>query len=207
MKRIILTMLFVFAFKIAYSQQMEDKIYHLNIMSSVGSGNLTNNQLGVLNGNYFRLGLHLDSRILKDTFLDDIFISTGLGFTQFSGNFIANNQSVNINNRYIDLPLMINFKEYFDKEKKLIFIISGGLSLNYLFDSNQKSINNNQNLDVNGFNLGRIGRTGIEYLLTNKYYLGIAYHYYGDFTKIEKNGVSNSLNNVNSVNISIGFRR
>jgi hypothetical protein len=102
---------------------------------------------------------------------------------------------------------MVNFKEYFSNDKKLVFIISGGVSFNYLFKSNQVSQNGSQNLDLNGFNIGGVGRIGFEYLFSNQYYFGIAYHDYRDFNKIEKNNLSNKLTNINSINFSIGFRK
>lgn len=189
------------------AQEIEDKIYHLNIMTSIGNGDLTNNQLGVFNGNYSRFGLHLDTRIFKDSFLDDAFLSVGLGHSEFKSNLSVNNQSQRFKNSYIDLPIMINFKQNISPDKKLVFLISGGISINYLYESNLQSLTNNQNFSSKGFNTGGVGRIGFEYLFSNVYYLGFAYHDYRDFNKIEKNGISNNLNNVNALNFSIGFRK
>ena len=188
-------------------QEVEDKIYHLNIMSSIGSGDLTNNQVGVVNGNYLRWGVQLDTRLFKDTFLDNIFLSAGLGHSDFKGNFTVNNQSQRLQNSYIDLPIMVNFKQNLSPDNKLVFFISGGISVNYLYQSNLLSLTGDQNVDSKGFNIGGVGRIGFEYLFSNVYYLGIAIHDYRDFNDIEKNGISNRLNNVNALNFSIGFRK
>lgn len=189
-----------------FSQTVEvDKNFDLSFAYNIGSANLENNQLGVVNGNVNTASLQASYRLFEDTFLNDIRLQSGFSFTEFSSDTNINGLSAAFRNTYLQVPLNVIFSKTSENEKYR-FNFGGGINANYLLKVDLDQLSGDTDENINDITIGYQILAGIDYFLHEDFYIGIHVGGHGDFEEIEHDGITNKLERGSFLQLSFGTR-
>lgn len=189
-----------------FSQTVEDdKKFDLSFAFNIGSANLENNQLGVVNGNVNSASLQASYLALEDTFLNDIRLQLGFNLTEFSSDTNINGLSAAFRNTYIQAPFNVIFSKTSQNEKYR-FNFGGGINANYLLSVDLNQLSGDTDESINDITFGYQILAGIDYFLHEDFYIGIHIGGHGDFEEIDNDGVTNKLERGSFLQLSLGTK-
>lgn len=189
-----------------FSQTVEvSKKFDFSFAFNIGSANLENNQIGIVNGNMYAVNLQASYMLFENTFLNDIRLQSGLNFTEFSSDTNIDGLSATFRNNYIQAPLNIIISKT-SQSGKYRFNYGGGINANYLLTVDLEQLSGDSDQNINKFTIGYQILAGIDYFMHEDFYIGIHVGGNGDFTDVEKDGVTNQLKRGNFLQLSFGTR-
>ena len=204
MKKItLLAALFCILIGYAQEEKKEKSKFDFEFTYKIGSSNLRNSEVGVLNGNIQGFSLQSSYMLFEDSILDDIRLQFGLQFMEFNSGLVLNNLNATLSNNYIQAPLGLIFST--SKNRPYRFNIGGGVIANYFLRSELFELAGSSKDNINRITFGYFGVVGFDFYINEKFFVGFNVGSQGDYSSIRTNGVSNRLVRARYAQISLGF--
>lgn len=138
-------------------------------------------------------------------------MAAGFGFYEFNTNSTSFGNSYSLKNSYLRIPLQFNgdfsvFKNEKSGNEKILFTVGLGLYANTLLKQKIEAINGSIEDKNLGWNFGFSSQVGAKFLLSDALNIGIGLESQSDFTKMEKNGNKQRIEQFNGMYFKLGFK-
>ena len=138
------------------------------------------------------------------------FISTGIGYTEFNANQTIFGKAASLKNTYLHFPVNYTSNYTFFKSKtdsdKVLLSIGIGLYGNNLFKQEVETVDGNFSEKNVGWNIGFSTYLGIKFNVSDMMNIGVGMETNNDWTKIKKDGESQKMDNLTTLNLTLGYR-
>lgn len=175
------------------------------LIPKTGFGRISQSNQPSLNGFITGGDILLSFRVNKSSFL-----STGIGYTEFNANHTISGNAASLRNTYLHFP--VNYTSNFTLSKsksdtdKVLLSIGIGLYGNNLFKQEVETINGAFSEKNVGWNMGFSTYLGIKFNVSDVMNLGVGLETNNDWTKIKKDGESQKIDNLTTLNLTLGYR-
>jgi hypothetical protein len=137
-------------------------------------------------------------------------IASGVGIYEFNANATSFGNSYSLKNSYLRIPVQFNgdfsvFKNEKNGNEKIFFTVGLGLYANTLLKQEIEAINGSIEEKNLGWNFGFSSQVGAKFLLSDALNIGIGLESQSDFTKMEKNGNKQRIEQFNGMYFKLGF--
>lgn len=138
------------------------------------------------------------------------FLTAGIGYNEFNANTTIAGESASLINTYLRIPVNYVTDISFSKQKANSDVITAtigiGLYANTLLTSELETTVGNTSEKNLGWNFGFSSYIGAKFKLTDTFNLGLGIETNSDFTKMKKDGLKQKIDNLTSLNLTLGFR-
>lgn len=137
-------------------------------------------------------------------------VSFGLGYNEFSANTNLNGENASLSNTYLRIPVnyTTNFSFFKNKTNSDFVYLSAaiGFYANTLLKSKLEAFAANSSEKNLGWNFGFSTYIGAKFNVSDNFNLGLGMETNNDLSKMKKNNFEQKINNLTTVNLTLGFR-